>query len=449
MTASVGVIIPITRAGSRVDAASCAARALRSIAPMSSGRVVLVTDAAAEVRSALGVHAGDARVRVIDPGNGHWLTHAVEHADAEWCTLMHPMDEFEPANGGGRDGLSVLMHAATPTVDGVVGGAALHTRIGPVPRSRITPRDAVARAVLPPHACLAKPHVWRRVAEESSHAAWATPTALFAIAAGVRAALASAASTVIDDVVARVHLRDLDAGVCLDDLVADHCSAARSVGVRTDEDDSAWVQAHAVSRLHTRVMREVGPHVLSDLPRFPVLFAQWWARAGFFGAPPRHLLESEGGVERLVQDVPAAAAVELLDSALAAGVAEPVLVGLGRNARVLAQIMHRRGVRVRGVDHAMDLPPAWASEDGVPLELLPPGVVRERPGATIVTPWNDRALLEREPTLAAGLRWSNAANLALASSAACLGLPRHAAARDRSARATNSTERRVQAACAR
>lgn len=399
-------------------------RALESLAALRfpNWSCLLVTPCEASRRSAEHIAQSDPRIQVLPSPPEHWLDAALSRTRAEWVTWVDPRDQFVPA------GLeAALSHAARDDAPALLAGFEVHAPLGVIPRASWTPARGTpprpphqAGITCPPHAHLTRRallseamHTARRAGLLSTICDITHPARDSAMlhalgASGLRC-------TPHDRLLARVNLRPPVSPEELCDLIASH-AAARSVGVPEIRADSPahhdpLAHAFAVQSLHARAVRELGASVFKDLTRFPALFAQWWARCGFFGPAPAHVRESEGGPERQVSEIPALAAIELLDHAAQLSAQPPVLYGLGQNARVIARLMHERALPIRGVDDALTTSPAWAAKDALRVELLPSSALG-RADVCIVTPWNDADILPRLPAAVRAVRWADVAHIA-------------------------------------
>ncbi len=83
-----------------------------------------------------------------------------------------------------------------------------------------------------------------------------------------------------------------------------------------------------------------------------------------------------------------------------------VLLGLGRNARRLARLLHRRGISIVGLDDSLNLPPDWVADDGVPLRMLRSREEFPAAACFIMTVQRDEAFLRSLPAGLRVARWS-------------------------------------------
>lgn len=92
-----------------------------------------------------------------------------------------------------------------------------------------------------------------------------------------------------------------------------------------------------------------------------------------------------------------------------------LLLGLGRNARRVARLLHASGVRLLARDDALSGPPEWSHADEIPLELLTPRDTPPADAIQIMTVLHDAGFLRalgRADDHAPGpllLRWTRAA----------------------------------------
>lgn len=166
---------------------------------------------------------------------------------------------------------------------------------------------------------------------------------------------------------------------------------------------ASWTDGLVAERLTRDWLRASGRAVLETQTNHPELFGRWWSRLGFHGAPPEHLLRTQGGLAH------AASRAHALRARLVAGLAEPgrdvVLWGLGRNAAHIAAALDAQGVPWVGVDDALTGEPAWATGRPAPVARVAAGVAL-RPGLThVITPTDDAGLVERLRGLDP-IRWS-------------------------------------------
>lgn len=185
-----------------------------------------------------------------------------------------------------------------------------------------------------------------------------------------------------------------------------------------------WVDALVVERLTRDWLRASGPTVLETQTRHPELFGRWWSRLGFHGAPPLHVLHTQGGLAH------AASRAHALRARLIAGRAQPgrdvVLWGLGRNAAHIAAALDAKGVSWVGVDDALAGEPAWATGRSSPVGRVEASAAL-RPGLThVITPTDDAGLVGRLLGLDP-IRWTQTPDLLIEAE-------RHRAVRDARAR---------------
>jgi hypothetical protein len=172
------------------------------------------------------------------------------------------------------------------------------------------------------------------------------------------------------------------------------------------------VDAVIVLRAHQRAMADRGPgsrHVAA-MTRFPHLFAQWWHRCGLLGPAPRHVLDANGGTTEAVSSDPDIIAARLLS--MCPRKKPPILLGLGRNARVIARALHAAGMPVIGRDDTGR--PAWSSEDDIPVEVVPASTPFDPSATHIMTVLHDDAFLARLPRGLRIIRWRSTPDLILA-----------------------------------
>lgn len=170
----------------------------------------------------------------------------------------------------------------------------------------------------------------------------------------------------------------------------------------------SWVDGVVAERLTRDWLRASGRAALETQTRHPELFARWWSRLGFHGAPPTHVLHTQGGLSH------AASRAQALRARLITGLVEPargvVLWGLGRNAAHIAAVLDAQGVPWVGVDDALIGEPAWATGRPAPVDRVDASVAL-RPGLThILTPTDDAGLVARLRGLDP-IRWSRTPDL--------------------------------------
>lgn len=161
----------------------------------------------------------------------------------------------------------------------------------------------------------------------------------------------------------------------------------------TATDVAPWIDGLVAERLTRVWLRASGRAELETQTRHPELYGRWWSRLGYCGAPPTHLLQTQGGSTH------AASRAHALRAELIADLAEPgrevVLWGLGRNAAHVAAAMDAKQVPWVGVDDALKGEPAWAIARPTPVARVDAGRAL-RPGPLhVITPDNDAGLVER------------------------------------------------------
>lgn len=170
-------------------------------------------------------------------------------------------------------------------------------------------------------------------------------------------------------------------------------AAAALANGATDAAVASWIDGLVAERLTRGWLRASGRAVLETQTRHPELFGRWWSRLGFCGAPPRHLLQSQGGL------IYAASRAHALRAGLIADMAAPgrdvVLWGLGRNAAHVAAALDARQLRWVGVDDALKGEPAWAGGRPTPVERAEAGTALRAGPLHVITPDNDAGLAER------------------------------------------------------
>ncbi|MGQ0628720.1 MAG: hypothetical protein ACT4PL_11555, partial [Phycisphaerales bacterium] len=137
---------------------------------------------------------------------------------------------------------------------------------------------------------------------------------------------------------------------------------------------------------------------------------RWWARLGFVGPVPAHLLPDPFG------EIPAEAAERREVAARVwrslGGARRVVLVGLGRNGRALAAECAARGAELFGVDDGLSALPAWAAIDGRAIVLLRRIEDAPADAAVVVTVSDDAVISARLAARGGVVRWSEAAGAA-------------------------------------
>lgn len=169
---------------------------------------------------------------------------------------------------------------------------------------------------------------------------------------------------------------------------------------------SAWADESALERalLEVRGPAIDEPAWSRTLPAFAP--AQWWQRCGFYGPAPwamrDHARACVAGAITSPERVPARLA------ARCAGRSDVVLLGLGKNARKIAGVLARGGQAVRGRDDGLEGPPAWALEDGVPIEMIPRDAPYDPRALHVMTVLDDGSYLRRLPEGLEIVRWNEA-----------------------------------------
>ncbi len=164
------------------------------------------------------------------------------------------------------------------------------------------------------------------------------------------------------------------------------------------------IDALILLRSHERAIRDSGTGHLQAAVRFPASFPQWWQRLGFNGPAPRHILAANGGHSEAITQLPERIAARMVESCPPGRV--PVLLGFGKNARVVARRLHAFGIPVRGRDDSLSAPPAWSGEDNIPVELLPRDAEFDRAAPHLMTVLNDAGFLARLPAGLHIIRWA-------------------------------------------
>ena len=83
-----------------------------------------------------------------------------------------------------------------------------------------------------------------------------------------------------------------------------------------------------------------------------------------------------------------------------------VLFGLGRNARRLAHVLRRRGIRIFGLDDSLTSPPDWVADEGIPVHLLRSRDEIPAGAALLMTVQRDEKFLRSLPAGLRVARWS-------------------------------------------
>lgn len=333
------------------------------------------------------------------------LGEAVVSTPCEFLLVLDPRDELSPG------ALEAMLDAAGANGHGAIGRYVFFSSLGVLPGDPLRGTSGVIEPAHWPSAAWAP-------ANATLHPTRALLTVLNSVRPGegwdYRLALALAAHgvrwNITTDAVAAFSLRPpVDAPRVEQGLLgrlADAAAFAQHLGLsRAACRDllRPWGDALTTIRAAQALLRDCGEASLSNETRFPDLFARWWQRLGFYGAPPIHVLEANGRVAHAFARRPDLIAESLVD---ACDGATPVLLGLGRNARHVARVLRARGLPVRGHDDALTSPPPWSAEDGVHVCLLEGA---PDPAATcIATPLNDAALVARLPARARVVRWSDA-----------------------------------------
>lgn len=170
-------------------------------------------------------------------------------------------------------------------------------------------------------------------------------------------------------------------------------AAAALANGATDAAVASWIDGLIAERLTRGWLRSSGRAVLETQTKHPELFGRWWSRLGYCGAPPTHLLQTQGGL------LHAASRAHAFRAGLIADMARPgrmvVLWGLGRNAAHVAAALDAKQVPWVGVDDALVGEPAWARGRPTPVERVDAGAAL-RPALThVITPDSDAGLVER------------------------------------------------------
>ncbi len=135
---------------------------------------------------------------------------------------------------------------------------------------------------------------------------------------------------------------------------------------------------------------------------FENLFGQWWQRLRFLGQPPRHVLAAAAGSNlssAISQDQIAQDLVSQCDPNRPI-----VLLGLGRNARLVARALHERGLPIAGRDDGLQGVPHWAAKDGLTVTNAPPGF--DPQSQYIMTLTDDESFMAKLPSRLTVIRWS-------------------------------------------
>ena len=140
---------------------------------------------------------------------------------------------------------------------------------------------------------------------------------------------------------------------------------------------------------------------------FGNLFAQWWQRLRFLGNPPRHALAASGGTDLATAVSRERIARGLLEQCVRG--TPVVLLGLGRNARVVARELHALGMPIFGRDDGLTGAPVWAAEEGVNVEVIAKDRPFEAHAQYIMTVGDDAVFMKRLPQGLKVIRWSEGA----------------------------------------
>ncbi len=343
------------------------------------------------------------------------INHGLSHISTDHALILLPSDTLEPSS------LPALTRAAsTPGVSGAVGHYRFTSPIGDLPV--LNSADASSHAVPPstltyddflinsPPSCsvllsrraisdlrLSSPHpeaeLLLRLAERG-HRFATTPTL---IARRHLSPLAEIETT----------LRDLASRIRL--LADSLARTGRDAELPTLASD--LIDAVIVLRAHQRTIADRGTSHLATATRFPSLFSQWWHRCGLLGPAPRHILTANGGVAEAISTDPALIAKRLLS--LCPRGKPPILLGLGRNARVIARALHSAGIPVIGRDDSAPPAPAWSIDDNIPIQLIARSEPFDPAATYLMTVLHDDAFLARLPQLRI-LRWREMPELILA-----------------------------------
>ncbi len=357
----------------------------------------------------------------------------LERASGAYSTVLEPRDYLGP------QALEVLVSAAREMgASGAFGGYAFSGPLGVLPVDPLTgsvrhdapaasaghpvpgvlTADALAGCkLIPLHAQIVRHELASRVPFEADPDAAGDHRWLLGLAAqgatwawaGGRVAVTAMDRPAAPVEVARrlsAHARVIDAA--LDSSGADQASRRAALASHAE----AAMLLEAFERLLARQPEaQDRATMLATHTEFGNLFAQWWQRLRFLGRPPRHVLAASvptsivGGTgPEWGMPTPAAIASRLVDSAEQGRAL--VLLGLGRNARHVARVLHARGKRVVGRDDGLDQPPSWAEEDRIPLVLLPREEPWDSAAQYLMTIADDAGYMARVPARMHVLRWS-------------------------------------------
>lgn len=194
-------------------------------------------------------------------------------------------------------------------------------------------------------------------------------------------------------------------------VIAAASESASEYGPDRDAFRSAALHSHAQAAVLLQIFEETLERIkglpdadtaLAHPTSFENLFAQWWQRLRFLGQPPRHVLAAAAGSnlssaisqEQIAQDLVAQCELH-----------RPiVLLGLGRNGRLVARVLNERGMPIVGRDDGLNGMPHWAAKDGVTVTMAQHGF--DPDVQYIMTLTDDEAYMAKLPTGLTVMRWS-------------------------------------------
>lgn len=348
----------------------------------------------------------DRRARILPAraGRAELVSQAIDAARAGFVLILDPADSLMP------EALEALVAAqAEADAPGVVGDYRFVSRLGPVPQDPLAGApdeigwEELIRANLFPTCAVLMSRNALGFFRTGLDDAWDYDHWLRLTEAGLRLARCQR-------MVAAVNFRELSTPFATLDALAARVRVVKASldrkgqGHRLAELTRDLCDAFIALRSHQQTIDRDGDGHLTTATRFPYLFAQWWQRMGFYGQPPRHVLEANGGVGEGISGSPELVASRLID--LCPVDESPILLGLGKNARQIARRLHARGVAVRGRDDSLSGPPDWAMEDGVPVEVIGRGTPFDAGATYIMTVLNDAGFLARLPRHLTIHRWA-------------------------------------------
>lgn len=291
-----------------------------------------------------------------------------------------------------------------------------HCKLLPL-HAQIIRRDAVgpARPAFPPH--LGGDHAWLCTIALAGRGPGAAPVR-WAYAGGPLAGVAMDHPRAPVEIARRLsaHARVIDAA-----LSAAARAAGRDASAIRTATLTPFAQALLLLRAFEKRLAQSGPlppaereTALARDVEFGNLFAQWWQRLRFLGRPPVHAIAASAPCGTSLAGPDELATLLVDEASTRPGSAPIVLLGLGRNARAVARVLHARGVPVVGRDDALASPPGWAAEDHVPVRLLRPHDPWDERATYLMTVADDAAFLSRLPPGLTVLRWSKMPQRAMA-----------------------------------